>query len=104
LGTVAFAATRPNGSACNPSGDSRIYGRDFTTGKSTLKSLVAGDPDPSIWVPTDGNVTDLRNLSVDGKGRLIACTDTGKCKNVDIETPSALSLRRLNWRELQVVD
>ena len=104
-GSVAFSATLPNGSACSPSGSSTIYGRDFATGKTTLK-----DPTDTTGgrftssVDAGGNVTDLRNLSVNGKGRLISCTDTGECKNINTDAPASMSLRRMNWRELQLVD
>ena len=47
LGSVAFAATLPDGSVCNPSGSSRVYARDFaaagtTVQSSTPASIVAG--------------------------------------------------------------
>ena len=102
-GSVAFSALLPkNDDPCSQSGASTIYGRDFASAKTTL--VVAGTTTPTATVEAGGNVTDLRNLSVDGKGRLISCTDTGKCKNVETATPAGLSLRRMNWRELQLVD
>ncbi len=104
-GSVAFSALLPkNDDPCSQSGSSTIYGRDFASGKTTLVTTTGTTSTATATVDAGGNVTDLRNLSVDGKGRLISCTDTGKCKNVDTSTPAALSLRRLNWRELQLVD
>jgi type IV pilus assembly protein PilY1 len=102
-GSVAFSALLPkNDDPCSQSGASTIYGRDFASAKTTL--VETGTSTPKESVDAGGNVTDLRNLSVDGKGRLISCTDTGNCKNVDTSTPAGLTVRRLNWRELQVVD
>lgn len=104
-GSVAFAATLPNGSVCNPSGDSRIYGRDYATAETTVKALNAsGQLVATSYVAISGTVTDLRYLSVGGKAALIAGTDTGRVSKVDINPIPNLSLRRLNWRELQTVE
>ena len=46
----------------------------------------------------------MRYLSVNGKGRLITCKDTGTCDSPSIDPPGGMLLRRLNWRELQLVD
>lgn len=104
LGSVAFAAVLPNGSICSPSGDSRVYARDYAVGKTTLKALVSGVLTPTVMVPITGNVTDLRYLSVNGKGTLISGTDAGKVQKVEINPISGLGMRRLNWRELQLVE
>ena len=104
LGSVAFATTLPNGSACSPSGDSRVYGRDFSTGTTTVQSLVGGALTPSLYVSLVGNVTDLRYLSVGGKAALISGTDTGSVSKIDTNPLGSLQLRRLNWRELQGVN
>ena len=77
LGSVAFAATLPNGSVCNPSGSSHIYARDFATAGSTVQSSGPGSIVPAVYVTMSGTVTDLRYLSVNGKGTLISGTDVG---------------------------
>ena len=100
LGSVAFAASLPNGSVCSPSGDSRIYARDFSVASSTVKS----GSQAVAFLPVTGNVTDLRYLSVRGKPTLVSGTDTGSVAKVDIAPSTSLQIRRLNWRELQVVD
>jgi hypothetical protein len=43
-------------------------------------------------------------LSVGGKAELISGTDIGTVSQVNINPLGNLSLRRLNWRELQLVD
>jgi type IV pilus assembly protein PilY1 len=97
-GQVAFTPTLPSGSVCNPSGSSRVYARNFASGQSTL---VNYDP----YVSFSNTVTNLLYASVDGKLRLIAGTKKGGAPEVvkTIEGAGS-SLRRLNWRELQVVD
>ena len=104
LGSVAFAATLPNGSVCNPSGSSHIYARDFATAGSTVQSSGPGSIVPAVYVTMSGTVTDLRYLSVNGKGTLISGTDVGTVNKINISAIPNLALRRLNWRELQVVE
>ena len=99
--TVAFAPTLPSvDDPCTPSGESRTYAADFASGVSRL-SDVSGAVLP-YTTPGSGVVTDLRFLSVNGKVRLIAGTDTGSVRQVRGEFGSALGLRRLNWRELGI--
>lgn len=101
LGIVAFTSTLPTISdPCQPSGRSRIYAGDFVDGLSKL----LGDNNMAISYITsrDGVVTDLRFLSVDGKPRLIAGTDQGAVRQMRGSFGSALGLRRINWREVQV--
>lgn len=103
-GSVAFAATLPNGSVCSPSGNSRVYARDYALATTTVKAPVNGSLAPVLYVSVTGNVTDLRYLSVRGKAVLLSGADTGELKPIDINPLGSLGLRRLNWRELQVVD
>ena len=97
FGTVAFAPTLPNGDVCSPSGSSRIYGTDFSTGQS---KLTVNDATASYVTGIVGVVTDLRFLSVDGKVRLVAGSDRGAVQRVPGNFGSTISLKRLNWREL----
>jgi type IV pilus assembly protein PilY1 len=104
-GSVAFASILPTiGDVCTPSGSSRVYGRDFASGVTTVKATVSGNLQPVGYVLLGGTVTDLRYISVGGKAALIAGTDTGVVSKIDINPTSSLSLRRLNWRELQTVE
>ena len=103
-GSVAFAAILPKNSVCSPSGDSRIYGRDYAAATSTVKQLVNGALVSVGYVEVSGSVTDLRYLSVKGKATLISGTDIGTVTKIDINPLTGLGLRRLNWRELQVVE
>ena len=103
-GSIAFAATLPNGSVCSPSGNSRIYARDYAVATTTVKALVGTVLSPVLYVSVAGNVTDLRYLSVRGRAVLLSGADSGELKPIDINPLANMSLRRLNWRELQVVD
>lgn len=100
-GSVAFAATLPNGDVCNPSGSSRVYARDFATAVST--SVDVGN-NPVSYVGLTGAVTDLHYLSIGGTAALLAGTDVGIVSQIRITPPGTFQLRRLNWRELQIVD
>ena len=104
LGSVAWAATLPNGNVCSPSGDSRVYGRDYASSITTVKTSSGSTLSPALYVAIGGNVTDLRYLSVNGKATLISGTDIGGVQKIDISPLSGLGLRRLNWRELQTAD
>jgi type IV pilus assembly protein PilY1 len=97
-GSISFASILPSGSVCSPSGSSRVYARNFATAKTTLA-------DSSSYYSFNRITTDLRFSSVNGKLRLIAGTEKGGAPTIipTTEIP-ATSLRRLNWRELQVVE
>ena len=101
-GTVAYASTLPNGDACSPSGISRVYNIDFAVGDS--KVIDGSDAVIPYLQTTEGVVTDVRFLSVDGKRRLIIGTDLGKVSNVDLEEPALQGFRRLNWREVPTIE
>jgi type IV pilus assembly protein PilY1 len=100
-GIVAFAAILPNGNACNPAGVSRVYALNYGTGITALRnlegvSIVAAD--------MSGIVTDLQFFSVQGTPRLIAGTDLGEKRSLPGSFTQPTGMRRLNWRELRVVD
>ena len=100
-GSVAFAATLPSGSVCTPSGSSDTYARDFASAQSTLGTAALRIP----YFSLNSVATDLSYVSVGGRLRLLAGTDKGGTPQViPIVKGSGTSLRRLNWRELQIVD
>ena len=101
-GSIAFAAILPNGDPCNPSGLSRVYGRQYSSGLTTVKNTVTLNP--ASYVKLNGTVTDLRYLSVNGKPTLVSGTDSGSVGQINITPLTPTNLRRLNWRELQSVD
>ena len=111
FGTVSFASTLPNGSACEPSGKSRIYSLEFESGQSVLIATTAGvngaPPTTATIAYNDklsGVVTDLSDLSVNGEHVLIGGTSEGDKGRIEQKSSSALALRRLNWRELPLAD
>ncbi len=103
-GSVAFAATLPDGSVCNPSGSSNVYARDFASALSTVRQATGSGLAPVSYVTLAGTVTDLRYLSVAGKATLISGTDLGSVTKIEINPVPSLGLRRLNWRELPIVE
>lgn len=106
LGAVTFAPMVPKPDPCSPGGESRVYSIDLGTGKSKL--LNADNTTAPYLTPVPGVVTDIRNLSinVDNKGKFgsYVCDDLGNCGTLKTEDPSALGVRRLNWRELPLAD
>jgi type IV pilus assembly protein PilY1 len=105
-GIVAFAAMLPNGDVCNASGKSRIFAIDVGEGDS---ALLQGNNVLAYNDSVQGVVTDLRWLSVNKAGggsnlRLMAGSDKGEIKPIEIKQISGQGLRRLNWRELPLAD
>ena len=101
-GSVAFAAILPSGDPCSPSGKSRVYGRQYANGLTTVKDTVKLTATSYVGLP--GTVTDLHFLSVNGKPALVSGTDSGTVGQIQINPLTSYQLRRLNWRELQSVD
>ncbi len=112
LGRVNFAAIAPGGDACNPSGASRVYSVGYGSGASEL--LGAGTDPPVIPYSEAlaGVVTDLATLSVGSSPRLIGGTDgqsttgvPGANQLTNLRTRPVVppGLRRLNWRELPLL-
>jgi type IV pilus assembly protein PilY1 len=102
-GEVSFSTMVPSiTDACSPAGAGRIYTIDLGTGKSKLQ---AADGSAIAYAEGfKGVVTDLRNLSVDGKRVLAYGTDTGDKDKVKVEQPTPLPAKRINWRELLLAD
>lgn len=110
-GSVAVSATLPNGSACSPSGSSRDMNLDLGTGKSLLTSTTV-DAVTGISTTTaiayresgSGITTRLRFVSVNGTIRLLAENSAGTAASIERRPLSPPVMRRLNWRELPLVD
>ncbi len=102
-GKVAYATTLAIGTACSPSGTSRLYAKDFAKATTFLKTYKNGALVPAEFQAVSGSVTDLRFISVNGKGTLISGTDSGGVDKVETFPFEAVSLRRINWRELPEV-
>ncbi|OUM03780.1 PilC/PilY family type IV pilus protein [Variovorax sp. JS1663] len=98
-GIVSFASLLTTGNACSPSGQSRIYGVNFGTGKSVLTPVGTVS-----YVSNSAAITDLKFLSVDGRVRLVAGDVQGALRNVGVQTGGGTSVRLLNWREVPTVD
>jgi type IV pilus assembly protein PilY1 len=98
---VAFAAVLPNGNACNPSGSTRIHAVQFGSGKSVL---LQGEQPIAYSQQIGGMVTDLGFYSVDGKPRLVGGSDAGQVGSPPGNFGAAMTLRRLNWRELPITN
>ena len=107
-GSVEFTTMLPSGEACNPTGSSRVYAIDLGTGQSALvgndgvtpiaynSSLVGAATEQRSYAVNDGSTTPKR--------RYVACTSSGGCSVIKTKQPTALGLRRLNWRELPLAN
>jgi type IV pilus assembly protein PilY1 len=115
-GTVAFAADLPSGNACNPGGQSEIYAVNYATATSILISQPAGYAlftSATVdlnYVGVNGSVELLVGLAGNGGNGTsgggtstssgISCTANNTACSLKITSPSAVSTRILNWREL----
>jgi type IV pilus assembly protein PilY1 len=105
-GVVAFTAMLPNGDVCNASGRSRVFAIDVGTGQS---AIISGTNTLAYNDNINGVVTDLRWLSVNrpngtGTLRLMAGSDRGEIRPIEIRQLTGAGMRRLNWRELPLAD
>ncbi len=100
-GFVSFASYLPTGDVCKPDGQSNIYVVNFGSGKTALVNDKDG---PLAYVEVAGSVVDLAFLSVNGEPKLIAGTSLNEVKSPKTNLTEPTALRRLNWRELRVVD
>lgn len=102
-GTVAFSSILPGGSACEPSGSSRVYAINLSSGRSVLPGATTGTY-VAYSTALRGLVTDLRYFSVNGQRRLIAGSDLNDRQRIREDVAGGAALRRLNWREVPVTD
>ena len=102
FGTVSFAPMLPNGDACSPSGQSRVYSIDLGTGQSRL--LNSDGTRAMFLVPLQGVITDLKETAVNGVRRLYAGNDKGDVVPLPTQPVAGTGVRRLNWRELLLAD
>lgn len=96
-GVVAFSSMLTTGDACSPSGKSRVYVLDFTTGKTKLSPTAP-------YQAFTNSVTDLRFVSLNGRPLLIAGDNQGGIQKVGADLSGSSSIKLLNWRELPTVD
>ncbi|MGR4868652.1 PilC/PilY family type IV pilus protein [Variovorax sp. LARHSF232] len=96
-GVVAFASMLTTGDACSPSGQSRVYALNFTTGKSVLSPAAP-------YETFTNSVTDLRFVSLNGRPLLIAGDNQGGIRKVGTDLSGSASTKLLNWRELPTVE
>ena len=95
-GVVVVPVNLPNGEACDPAGSGRVMALTLSEGKSVLvqggsvlESYAAG-----------GVIRDVAILSVGGTSRVYVGNDKGEMKKADWNLTPALSVKRLNWREV----
>ena len=98
-GTVTFVAVALVNDPCSPTGTSRIIGLDFYNAQSLLLSSVTNERLPFVQVAS--NVTDIKDLSVNGKREIIFGDDRGGLSQARSAPPPGKPPGRLNWREIQ---
>jgi type IV pilus assembly protein PilY1 len=105
-GIVAFSAMVPaSDSACEPTGNSRVYAIDLGNGASRL--LNSSGAVIAYNNSLSGVVTDMGFFG-DGKANgekyFIVGNDGGKLERPPIDLGTGPRLQRLNWRELPLAD
>ena len=115
-GIVAFAALLPQGDACQPSGQSRVYAVDYSTGTSVLNPTVTGSSVPAAYLSLTGSTDNLRivdttasstvNSSTGSSGtpEIVVGLSSGGIYQVGAKLRGTLATRLLNWRELPTAD
>lgn len=98
-GTVTFVAVALVNDPCSPTGTSRIIGVDMFNAQSLLLSTATADRLPYVQVAT--NVTDIKDLSVNGRREIIFGDDRGGLSQARSAPAPAQPSKRLNWREIQ---
>lgn len=117
LGVLAFAVNRPTAQACSGAGSGYVVAVTFNDGKSVLTGsggYVATSTTRSFMI------TELAIVAIDGNLRLLAggsgtttttnpdgstsTSATPNIENLDANFGGAITLRRLNWREVPTVD
>jgi type IV pilus assembly protein PilY1 len=102
-GVVAFSTLLPQGDACSPGGQSRVYAMNYGSGTSVLTtnsstSNVAYSSFPNA-------IADLRFITtVPTNPELVAGTSAGSVTPVPANLGSAIPTRLLNWREIPTVE
>jgi type IV pilus assembly protein PilY1 len=98
-GIVAFAPLLTTPDACSPSGQSRLYALDFSTGQSVLVPASA-----TGYVSYPHALIDNKFVGVDGATRLLTGDVLDNKKKEDFKSPVGQGIRLLNWREVPTVD
>ena len=105
-GVVAFSAMVPaSDSACEPTGNSRVYAIDLGTGASRL--LNSSGSVIAYNSALSGVVTDMGFFGdgkTNGEKYFIVGNDGGKLDRPPIDLGANARLRRLNWREIPLAD
>ncbi|HYP82890.1 PilC/PilY family type IV pilus protein [Variovorax sp.] len=96
-GVLAFSSMLTTGDACSPSGQSRVYAINFTSGRTVLTSGAE-------YQSFTNSVTDLRFVSLNGRPLLIAGDNQGGIGKIPANLSDASAVKLLNWRELPTVE
>jgi type IV pilus assembly protein PilY1 len=97
-GTVTFVPTRVDSTdACSPGGLSDIYSVDFSNALSQLR-----DSNGAVlaFLRTSTNITDIKDLSINGRREIIYGDDRGGLSQAPSAPSPVQATRRLNWREV----
>lgn len=98
-GVIAFAANRPSGDTCSPSGTGRTLALGLSSGKTVLTD-AAGNLVVSSSAGSE--VRELAFQRVMGKLRLYTGDSSGGVQKVPAALGGAGPLRQISWREIRI--
>lgn len=102
-GIVIFTTTLTSGDACNPAGKGRAYAVDYARGYSMLKDPQ--NPNNTVeYVDLPSSPTDNIFVNKDGTLSGIVGDSGGNLTPLQLNSPAALGVRLINWREINAVD
>lgn len=99
-GRVQFASLLPDTGTCSSASASRFYSVDFGTGQSVLINTTN---DSVAYNSYSDVIIDIVQTCVGANCSTNVGTRTGGVSRVNERPPVLPGLRRLNWRELQIV-
>jgi len=102
-GVALFTATLTSGDACSPAGQGRAYAVDYARGFSVLKN-PNNNGEIVEFVALNSSPTDNVLFKVDGVLRGLIGDATGQTTELKLNTPGALGVRLINWREIKAVN
>jgi type IV pilus assembly protein PilY1 len=110
-GVIIVPVNLPNGQACTPEGEGRVFALSLADGRTVLETVTppatpggAITATPLVSFAAGGVIRDAAILGVGGTSRLYIGTASGQMRRADWNLSRVLNLKRLNWREVPTVN